>query len=410
MIRRILHADVDAMFVACARLADPEGAGRATLLLVGGRPEGRGVVTSASYTARAYGVRSGMPMAEALRRCPKATVVSVPRGLVSQKSREVRAVLADWAPVIETMSVDEHALDLSGTEGIYREPLADTARRIRADVEQRTGLTVSIGGGTNKLVAKMAVDLAKPRAGGPDAPTDEQTGVYVVAAGEEAAFLATRALADIPGVGPKLQDRFRRQGVERVAHALAYDAKQLAALCGAATGAWLYPVLRGLDDRPVQPRVAQKSVSREETFPTDLHDDDALARELVRLTARVAADLRADGLRTRTVTVKLRDADFTTRQASRTLDEGIESDRAVLAVAKPLLRKLRRARRAGARLLGVRLSEVVPVRAPGQLALFPRPAESIESERDRTLARTIDRIHAKHGRRGIVPGSLLEDD
>src|SRR6185437_6953802 len=140
--RRILHADIDAMFVACARLADPDGAGRAALLLVGGRPEGRGVVTSASYAARAYGVRSGMPMAEALRRCPQATVVPVPRGLVTQKSREVRAVLAEWAPVIETMSVDEHALDLTGTEGIYREPLADTAQRIRADVERRTGLAV----------------------------------------------------------------------------------------------------------------------------------------------------------------------------------------------------------------------------------------------------------------------------
>src|SRR5690349_270528 len=123
MTRRILHADVDAMFVACARLADPEGAGRATLLLVGGRPEGRGVVTSASYEARAYGVRSGMPMAEAIRRCPKAMVVGVPRGLVSQKSREVRTVLVDWAPVIETMSVDEHAMDLTGTEGIYQESL-----------------------------------------------------------------------------------------------------------------------------------------------------------------------------------------------------------------------------------------------------------------------------------------------
>jgi DNA polymerase-4 len=407
MTRRILHADVDAMFVACARIADPKGAGRARLLLVGGRPEGRGVVTSASYEARAYGVRSGMPMAEAVRRCPKATVVPVPRGLVSQKSREVRAVLVDWAPVIETMSVDEHAMDLTGTEGIYREPLEETARRIRADVERRTGLVVSIGGGTNKLVAKMAVDLAKPR---PDAGAPA-SGVYIVPPGGEAAFLATRALGDIPGVGPKLQERFRGRGVVTVKDALVYDTKMLAALAGASTGAWLYDVLRGYDVRAVEQRDVQKSVSREETFPVDLQGDDELERELVRLTTRVAADLRGERLRARTVTVKLRDADFRTRQASRTLEDGIESDRAVLAVAKPLLHKLRRARRTGARLLGVRLSELISPLGGDQLALFEqRAAESVESERDRTLAHAVDRIQAKHGRRGIVPGSLLEEE
>jgi DNA polymerase IV len=403
MTRRILHPDVDAMFVACARIADPKSAGRARLLLVGGRPEGRGVVTSASYEARAYGIRSGMPMAEAIRRCPKATVVPVPRGLVSQKSREVRAVLVDWAPVIETMSVDEHAMDLTGTEGIYREPLEETARRIRADVERRTGLVVSIGGGTNKLVAKMAVDLAKPRPGAP------ASGVYIVAPDGEAAFLATRTLADIPGVGPKLQERFRGRGVVTVKDALVYDAKTLTALAGASTGAWLYDVLRGNDSRAVEQRDVQKSVSREETFPVDLHGDAELERELVRLTTRVAADLRAERLRARTVTVKLRDADFRTRQASRTLEDGIESDRAVLAVAKPLLHKLRGARRTGARLLGIRLTELASPLGGDQLALFEqRASEAIESERDRTLAHTVDQIQAKHGRRGIVPGSLLE--
>lgn len=403
--RRILHADVDAMFVACARLADPEGVGRATLLLVGGSPQGRGVVTSASYEARAYGIRSGMPMAEAVRRCPQATIARVPRGLVSQKSREVRAVLTDWSPVIETKSVDEHAMDLTGTEGVYREPLEETARRIRADVVERTGLVVSIGGGTNKLIAKIAVDAAKPR------PGTSATGVLIVPPGKEAVFLASRALGDIPGIGPKLQDRFRQRGLHTVADVRSYRAEQLAELCGMSTGAWLYEVLRGRDDRPVEEREVQKSVSREETFPTDLYDDESLERELVRLTTRVAADLRGDGLRARTVTVKLRDGDFTTRQASRTLDEGIESDRAVLTVAKPLLHKLRRARRTGARLLGVRLSELVSPLGPGQLALFDTPpTDAVESQRDRTLAQAIDRIHAKHGRRGIVPGTLLEEE
>jgi DNA polymerase IV len=403
--RSILYADVDAMFVACARLADPAGAGRATLLLVGGSPEGRGVVTSASYEARSFGARAGMPMAQAVRLCPGAMVVPVPGETIRAKSAEVRAALALWSPVIETASVDEHALDLSGTAALYRETLAETARRIRIDVVERTGLTVSIGGGTNKLVAKMAVDLAKPSAGGPT------PGVHIVPPGEEAAFLATRLLGDIPGVGPKLQSRLRERGLVRVADALGHDRRALAAWCGEATGDWLYDAMRGRDERPVEQREEQKSVSREDTFPVDLHDDDALERELLKLVVRVAADLRADGTRARTITVKLRDADFTTRQASRTLDEGIESDRAILSVAKPLLQRLRKARRTGARLLGVRLSELAPPGGAGQLALFDQPAaDAVESARDRTLSKAIDRINAKHGARGITRGPVLEDE
>src|SRR4051812_32541817 len=161
--RRILLADADAFFVAVARLVDPEGAGREPLLIVGGTRESRGVVCSASYETRQYGVRSAMSLAHALRLCPDALCVSVPGRACGEKRREIRAVLERFPPVVEAGSIDEWYLDLAGTEALYREPLEVTAARLRHEVRAATGLSVSLGGGTSKLIAKLAVERAKPR-------------------------------------------------------------------------------------------------------------------------------------------------------------------------------------------------------------------------------------------------------
>src|SRR5437867_9404929 len=163
---RILLADADAFYVSVARLVDPAGAGRAALLIVGGSAERRGVVTSASYEARAFGVHSAMPMARAVRLCPNATVVPVPWEACARKSREIRDVLQRFTPAVEQASSDEFYVDLTGTDELYRgEPLATTARRIRDVVARETALTVSVGGGTSRLVAKLAAGRAKPRPG-----------------------------------------------------------------------------------------------------------------------------------------------------------------------------------------------------------------------------------------------------
>jgi DNA polymerase-4 len=403
--RRILYADADAMFTRCAMLADPDGAGRAELLVVGGRAESRGVVTSASYAARAFGIRAGMPIAQAVRLCPEAMFAPVPRDMVGRKSREMHEVLRGWAPVVGARSVDEFALDLSGTEAVYRgEPLAETARRMRDDVLARTGMPMSIGGGTNVLVAKLAVDRAKPRAGGPT------PGVFVVPPGGEADFLAGLELGAIPGVGPKFQARLRDFGLVTVEQALRVDLATLRSWFGPRTGDWLHRRIRGEDDSPVDGDDPQRSCSREETFPRDLDDDAALERELLRLAARVSADLRGDGHEARTVTVKLRDHDFTTRQASRTLPQAITSDRAVFVVARELLARLRRARRAPARLLGVALSGLDEP-AASQLALFEEAAAApVETERDRRIAGLLDAINARHGRDAIGRGPVVADD
>jgi DNA polymerase IV len=412
MTRRILLSDTDAFFTQCARLADPEGAGRARLLIVGGPAEGRGVVTSASYEARAFGVRAGMPTARARRLCPDAVFVPVPREMVKRKSDEVFAVLRRYAPVFEPASVDEAYLDLTGTEGIYGGDLRATAHAIRAAVLAETGLTVSLGGGTSRLVAKMAVERAKPRPGGGGGD-----GVHIVAPGAEATFMAGFELADIPGVGPRFAERLARHGLRTVPDAQALDRATLEGWFGAREGAWLHDRVRGHDATPVTPGERARSVGREETFPRDLHGDDELHAELRLLAARAAADLRREGARARTITVKLRDADFRTRQAGTTLPEPVSADAPVLEVARTLLDRLRGQRRTGARLLGVTLSQLRWPDEDGsdaQLALFGGDAAAdagstaaapVETDRDRRLSAALDEVRARFGPAALRPGT-----
>jgi DNA polymerase IV len=402
--RRILLADADAFYVAVARMVDPDGAGKAPLLIVGGTRESRGVVCSASYEARKFGVRSAMPIARALRLCPEAMCVPVPRRACSEKSRAIRVVLERHAPIVEGASIDEWYLDLAGTEGLYNhEPLAATATRIRDDVTNETGLSVSIGGGTTKLVAKMAVERAKPK------PGSGATGVYVVARGEEEPFLATFELAEIPLVGPRFQERLAKLGMRTVPDVLQYDLATLKQWLGPREAEWLYDRVRGIDDSAVEAFGEAKSISRDETFPADIDDDDELSRELLALVTRAAADLRSDGLTARTVTVRIRDFDFKTRQTTRTLDAPVISDRVILQVAHRSLTKLRLARRVPARLLGVGLSSLAIDAAADQLTLFERADSTVaETNRDRAIARVVDQVRARFGDRGIFPAALAD--
>jgi len=392
--RRILLADADAFYVSVARLVDPEGAGRAALLIVGGASR-RGVVTSASYEARRFGVTSAMPMARALRLCPDATVVPVPWDACVDKSREIRRVLADFAPVVETASSDEHYLDLTGTERLYHdEPLAETARRIREAVLATTGLSLSIGGGTSKVVAKMAATAIKP------------AGIQIVSPGGEEAFLARFALADLPMVGPRFQERLARFGLVAVMDAVHAGRERLIRWLGPREGAWLWDRARGVDTSRVVRRGDNKSISRDETFMEDVDDDAELHRRLLEQVDRACGDMREDGLRARTVTVHLRDADFTDRQASRTLDAPISSDRAVYRLARELLARLRRERPGPARLLGVALSQLVREDAPAQLSLLEAPAPSTETEKDRRVAAAVDEVRRKLGYGAVALGRV----
>jgi len=396
--RRILLLDADQFFVQVARLIDPEGAGREPLLLVGGAADARGVVCSASYETRRFGVRSGMPMSRALRLCPRAKVVPVPRGECGARSRAIVEVLRRYAPVVEAASIDEAYLDLTGTEALYGgRSLDDVALEIQASVLEETRIVVSLGGGTSKLVAKMASRLAKPG------------GVYCVEPGREAEFMARFRLGDLPGVGPVQTRELERRGLTTVAQAQALDEAALCRILGEERGAWLYRRVRGLDDSPVVASREQKQLSREETFPRDLDRDDDLGRELLALACRVGADLRADGRRARTVTVKVRDADFRTRQASRTLPDPIESDRAILAVARELFAKLRSDRPGPIRLLGVGLSHLGgETDGDAQLGLFGEEMDGgIETDRDRALSHAVDRLRERFGSAAVRPAGLI---
>lgn len=392
---RILLVDCDAFYVQVARLEDPEGAGKAALLLVGGSPTGRGVVTSASYAARAYGVRSAMPTAQALRLCPEATVVPVPRDACTSRSRDVRRVLERLSPVVQAASIDEFYLDLLGTERLFGdESLEDTAERLRRTVLDETGISVSIGGATRRMIAKLAAGIAKP------------SGVHVVQAGQEAEFMKRLDLADIPGIGPSMVEALKFRGLVTVPDALGLQEGWLQKWLGEQRGTWLHQRVRGIDPTPVRAHEPRKSISSERTFFRDIEDDGELERQLHKLVVSIGGTLRKKSLRARTVTVKIRDGDFTTRSAGHTLPDAVETDRAILSVARSLFAELRRARRTKARLLGVALSNLVDRDAPSQLELFGE-GEVLEGERERQLSRVMDDLRHRFGDQAVLPGGVL---
>jgi DNA polymerase IV len=393
--RRILHVDVDAMFVQCAILADPEGLAGESLILVGGTPEGRGVVASASYGCRAFGVRSAMPTATALRLCPAARVVKVPREMVRDRSRALGSILRDWAPVAVMASVDEAYLDLTGTDALYRHAtLEEIARTIQAEVGSVVGLDVSIGGGSNRLVAKLATSFAKPK------------GVFVVPPGAEEAFVGRLELGDLLGVGPAFLEEMRRRGITSMAALRALDEHTMAGWWSPDRARWLWRRCRGIDDSPVEEDDITRSVSSETTFSRDLADTRELEEALLGQVVDAAMALRAKGLFAKTITVKLRDSDFRDRSRGRTLEEPVHTETAIFRIARELLADLRKQRHTSARLIGVALTglgETGEVAQRSLLDVAPPP----ESERERALTRAADRVRAKFGSAAIRPGSLF---
>jgi DNA polymerase IV len=370
---RILCCDIDAFYCQAAQLTWPDRLRGVDLLLVGGHPGRRGVVVSCSYAARQFGVHSAMPMASALRLCPDATAVPVPWATVRRKSREVFAVLRRSCERMERSSIDEGYLLLGDDAG----PTEAAAHGIRDAVQAETAITISIGGASVRFLAKMASGLAKPR------PGTGATGILIVPPGGEYEFIGAQPLGDIPGIGPSFLQSLQRRGISSVAAARRIDLPTLTLWLGPARARFLHDRVRGIGGSHVADgREQRKSISAEETFSRDLHALDDLERELGVLVADVGRTLRKEGLRARTVGVKLRNREFRDRQRNRTLPEAVETDAVLLDVARSLLAELRERQPGYVRLLGVTLGSLEPPPRAQQLTL-PGIARPLETDEDR---------------------------
>ncbi|MGE5528180.1 MAG: DNA polymerase IV, partial [Patescibacteria group bacterium] len=365
--RSIIHLDMDAFYASVEQHDYPELRGKP--VIVGGRPGSRGVVSTCSYEARAFGVRSAMPLREAARRCPDGIFVPVRMGRYIEVSRQVFAILDGYTPLVEPLSLDEAFLDVSGCERLFG-PAACIARRIVTEIRDRLGLSASVGIAPNKFLAKVASDLKKPG------------GFVVVRPGEEEDFLADLPLSRLWGVGPKTGEALARLGIRGMAALRAVPREALQASLGE-TGALLYDLCRGRDDRPVAPAESAKSISQEVTFQVDTADREYLAATLLLLADRVALRTRRARVRGRTVVLKLRDLDFVTLTRRRTLDEPTDREETIYAVARDLAESVAWGKKK-VRLLGVGLANLVDAAHGRQGALFG------EAEREAKL----DRLHA----------------
>jgi DNA polymerase-4 len=351
MPRAIAHLDLDAFFAAVEILEDPDLEGKP--VLVGGRPGDRGVVTSASYPARAFGIRSAMPTSRALGLCPDAIVLPPRHPLYAGYSRRVMQILRQAVSLVEQASVDEAYLDLTSEISEW-DAAIDIARRIQSRVRQEVGLSASLGVATNKLVAKVASDQEKPG------------GLTVVRPGEEAAFLEPLPVRVLAGVGPVTARKLARVGVVTVGDLARLPEAELRGSLGR-YGTTLVRMAQGVDHRPVVTQRERRSVSQERTFARDLTDAEALRGQLWQLSQGVANRLRRMDVAAGAVSIKLRYSDFTTLTRQMTLPLPTDDARVIYRVARTLLGRSWEQGRP-VRLVGIAAHALA--RPSGQLALW----------------------------------------
>jgi len=379
----ILHVDLDAFYASVEVLKDPTLTGKP--VVVGGTGT-RGVVMSASYEARAFGIRSAMPAVRARRLCPDAVFVSPDFESYKAHSNRFRELLLAVTPSVEPISLDEAFLDVSGATVLFGQP-DEIARKIRRDVRADLGVTCSVGVGPSKLVAKLASRGAKP------------DGMVVVRAGEVRTYLDPLPARALWGVGEKTMETLGRLGVRTVGDLGRLAPAVLGRLIGEQHARDLHELASGIDPRAVVPYEAPKSVSHEETFDRDLDDERELLREALALSQRVAARLRKDGYRARTITLKVRLANFTTLTRSRTVPAPTDVGADLYQVISELFLALPGARRR-VRLLGVAATGLVRA-GQEQLAL-------LRGERWGDVERAVDRIERRFGRGSAMPATLLD--
>ena len=337
----VAHVDLDAFFAAVEELENPEL--RRKPLVVGGDPHGRGVVATANYVARRYGIHSAMSCAEALRLCPQAVFVRPRHQLYRAVSQSVWTAIRGIVPTVERTGLDEGYLDLGEVARDHLEA-RKLAEAVQAAVRAATDLTCSLGVASSKVVAKVASDRRKPG------------GLVVVPPGREASFLAPFDVRLLPGVGPRSEERLLRAGIETIGALATLTDPDLNALLPGKTGRLLRDRANGIDPREIEPPSAPVSISQEETFERDVSDRRRLHEELRRMSDRLAESLQQSGYSARTVTTKLRYPDFSIRSRSTTLRAGTDDAETIGALACRLLDRALSERPGALRLVGVGLS------------------------------------------------------
>jgi DNA polymerase-4 len=337
----LAHLDLDAFFAAVEELENPEL--RRKPLVVGGDPRGRGVVATANYVARQFGIHSAMSCAEALRRCPHAVFVRPRHRTYSDYSKEVWTTVRQVVPTVERTGLDEGYLDVGEVAADFNEARA-VAEAVQTAVRGATSLTCSLGLATTKVVAKVASDRRKPG------------GLVVVLPGREAAFLAPFEIRLLPGVGPRSEARLRAVGVETIGALAALSDERLSQLLPGKVGAFLRDRARGIDPRGLELQTQRISISHEETFERDIADVEQLRGELRRMSASLAEYLRRKGETARTVTTKVRYPDFAIRSRSTSLAVGTDDADRIAELACALLDRALADRPGALRLVGVGLS------------------------------------------------------
>ncbi|HEX5858433.1 MAG TPA: DNA polymerase IV [Microbacterium sp.] len=378
----ILHVDMDAFYASVEMLDDPSLRGKP---IVVGAPEGRSVVSSASYEARRFGVRSAMPVSQALRLCPQAIVVLPHFDRYLEISKQVMRIFHDVTPLVEPLSIDEAFLDVRGARRLWGSP-AEIARAIRRRVEAETGITCSVGVASTKHVAKMASTICKP------------DGMLVVPAAGTQDFLRPRPVRALWGIGPKSAESLEGRGIHTVADVLDTPRDVLDRALGPAMGERIWHLARGIDARSVSATHVEKSIGHEETFDEDIADAAYLRAELLRLADRVAARLRKGGWEASTVAIKVRFSDFTTISRSQTLSEPSDVGQRIGDAARELFTSIDM--RQAVRLVGVRAEKLRPAGGSG-LGLWDDDAEW------RRIDGALDDASARFGKGAVTRATFI---
>lgn len=379
----IAHLDCDAFYASVEKRDRPEL--RDVPVIVGGGV--RGVVTTACYIARMSGVRSAMPMFQALRACPEAVVIPPDFARYRRESRRIMAMLGELTPLVQPLALDEAWLDLSGTQRLHRSSPALTLMRLQEKIEKETGLGVSIGLSYNRFLAKIASDRDKPR------------GFSLIGRAEARDFLAPQPPSLLPGVGPAMAKTLARAGFSTIGALARADVRSLADQFGAA-GLRLAELAQGVDRRPVTPDQVRKAISAETTFASDISDMTELEAQLAVLCERVARQARAAGVAGATVTLKLRTGDFRTLSRRRRLSAPTQTMRSLLGAARELLGP--EAARGPFRLIGVGVTDL-EAETQGREDLF-----GLDEERDRSRERAADKVRERFGAEALTIGRALQ--